>query len=313
MLNFEKIKESYDRIKPYINKTPILISSTISKSVGGEVYFKCENFQKIGAFKARGALNAVFSLDDSIKSVVTHSSGNHAAAIAYACKIKNIKSYIVMPSNTPEIKKEAVKNYGGEIIYCENTMKSREAAANRLVTETNGVLIHPFNDYNVMAGQGTIAIEIFEKLKDIDYILTPVSGGGLISGVAIAANYLSKKTKVIGVEPENVNDAYNSLILGSIQPQTQKETIADGLKANLGTLTFPILQKYVDIVLVSEKEIVQSMKIIFERLKIVIEPSSATVVAAVLFKKIDVQNKKVALVLSGGNIDLVNFDWGKLL
>ena len=218
-----------------------------------------------------------------------------------------------MPNNTPEIKKEAVKNYGGEIVYCENTMKSREAAANRLVTETNGVLIHPFNDYNVMAGQGTIAIEIFEKLKDIDYILTPVSGGGLISGVAVASNYLSKKTKVIGVEPENVNDAYNSLILGTIQPQTQKETIADGLKANLGTLTFPILQKYVDIVCVSEKEIVQSMKIIFERLKIVIEPSSATVVAAVLFKKIDVQNKKVALILSGGNIDLVNFDWGKLL
>ncbi len=312
MLTLQEIQNAHQRIKPFIHKTPVLTNQYLNKHFNTEIFFKCENFQKAGAFKARGAHHAVFSLTESEaqKGVVTHSSGNHAQALALAAKNRGIKAYIIMPSNAPEVKKNAVKDYGAEIIICEPTLKSREETCNQVARETGAQIIPPYNDVRIIAGQGTAALEFFEVVDDLDYILVPVGGGGLLSGSAIVAKSVSLKTKVIGVEPKGADDAYQSFKSGKLIPQTNPQTIADGLRTSLGDINFKYIQQYVDeIITVEESTIKNAMQLIWERMKIVIEPSSAVPLAALLEEKINIVNKKAGIIVSGGNIDLKNFHW----
>jgi len=305
----QNLLDTHKRIKPYIHNTPVLSSSLINEIAGAQLYFKCENFQKMGAFKMRGALNAVLQLSDEQKKfgVATHSSGNFAQALALAAKMQNIKAYIVMPENAPEVKKKAVKGYGGQIIECEANLDARETTLNKVVAETNATFLHPYNDYQVIQGQGTAAMELIEEYGDLDYIITPVGGGGLLSGTALAAYYFSPKTRVIAGEPLGADDAWQSLEKGELVPQTNPQTIADGLLTSLGDKTFPIIRDYVEkIVRVEEDEIVASMRLIWERMKLVVEPSSAVALAAILKEKEKYQAKKVGIILSGGNVDLGN-------
>lgn len=298
------------RIAPYIHQTPVLTSRFLNKLTGAELYFKCENFQRIGAFKMRGAVNAVLQLTDEQKSrgVVTHSSGNFAQALALAAQIAGVKAYIVMPSNAPNVKKEAVKGYGGSVIESEPTVVSREATAKKIEDEKGAVFIHPYNDNHVITGQGTACMELLQQHPDIEAVITPVGGGGLISGTALAAHYFSNKCPVYGGEPEQVNDAYRSMISGKIENNATTNTIADGLRTTLGTLTFPVIQHYVkEIITVSEQEIIQAMRLIWERMKIIVEPSSAVALAAVIKQKEQFKNKKTGIILSGGNVELTNF------
>lgn len=304
------IREAFQRIKPYIHKTPVLTNSALNEMTGGRLFFKCENFQKVGAFKFRGASNTIFSLTDeeAKNGVVTHSSGNHAAALALAAKKRGITAYIVMPSTAPKVKIAAVKNYGGLITFCEPTLKSRESTAQKIIDETGALMIHPFNDYRIIAGQGTAALELMEEIPDLDIILAPVGGGGLLSGTAIVAKSLNPKIKVIAGEPKNADDAFRSKQAGHIIPSTDPKTIADGLKTSLGDKTFPIIRDFVDdIALATEEEIINAMRLIFERMKIIIEPSSAVPAAVVFSKKVDVKNKKVGIIFSGGNVDFSSF------
>ncbi len=304
------IREAHQRIKPYIHKTPVLTNSALNELTGSQLFFKCENFQKVGAFKFRGASNTIFSLTDeeAQNGVVTHSSGNHAAALALAAKKRGITAYIVMPSTAPKVKIAAVKNYGGIITFCEPTLKSRESTAQKIIDETGALMIHPFNDYRIIAGQGTAALELMEDVPDLDIILAPVGGGGLLSGTAIAAKSLNPKIKVFAGEPKNADDAYRSKQAGHIIPSTDPNTIADGLKTSLGDKTFPIIRDFVDeIALATEAEIIDAMRLIFERMKIIVEPSSAVPAAVVFSKKVDVKNKKVGIIFSGGNVDFCSF------
>jgi len=302
-----EIREAAERIKPYAHRTPVLTNESLNQRVGAQVYLKCENFQKVGAFKLRGACNAVFSLSDkeAARGVSTHSSGNHAQALALAAKLRGIPAYIVMPSNAPQVKKDAVAGYGGQITFCVPTLEARESTLAKIAGETGSTIIHPYDNERVIAGQGTAALELLEKVPDLDVIIAPVGGGGLLSGTSIAATEPKKRIRVIAGEPEMADDAYRSMKEGKIIPSANPETIADGLLTSLGKLTFPIIQQRVEqIVTVSEAGIIESMKFIWERAKIVIEPSAAVAVAVLWEKKIDLSGLKVGIILSGGNVDL---------
>lgn len=299
--------EAHERIKPYIHHTPVLTSHLIDEISGAQLYFKCENFQKMGAFKMRGATNAMMLLskEKQQKGVVTHSSGNFAQAVSLAAKNLGIKAYIVMPSNAPQVKKDAVKGYGGNIIECEPTIEAREQTAKEIEIKEGATFIHPSNDIDVIVGQGTACKELLQDQPNLEYVFTPVGGGGLIAGTALAAHYFGKNCKAIGGEPSAADDAYRSLQSGTIETNETADTIADGLRTHLGDQNFPIIQKYVDrIIRVEEKEIVGAMRLIWERLKIIVEPSSAVALAAVLKEKDTFRNKKTGVILSGGNVDL---------
>jgi threonine dehydratase len=280
--------------------------------VGGEIYFKCENFQKAGAFKSRGATNAVFSLDEKevAHGVATHSSGNHAAALALAAKSRGVNAYVVMPENAPQVKKDAVAGYGAEIFFCTPTLRAREETLAKVVDETGAVAIHPYNDFLIIAGQATAALELLEDISDLDVIMTPIGGGGLTSGTALSVKFTSPHTKVIAAEPQGADDAYRSLRSGRLIPSEDPKTIADGLLTSLGDKTFPIVKDFVDdIVTVTEEGIIEAMRCIWERMKIVVEPSAAVPLGALLTHRLNVSGKRVGIILSGGNVDLDRLPW----
>jgi threonine dehydratase len=299
-------------LKPYIHRTPVLTSRSVDALCEAQLFFKCENFQKAGAFKIRGATNAIFSLDeDQVRNgVATHSSGNHAAAVALAARWRGIAATVVMPKNSAAVKINAVRGYGAAIELCEPTLKAREEGLARVVQSSGAVFIPPYNDYHIIAGQGTVAMELLQESTGLDYILVPVGGGGLLSGSAIATSALSPSTRVIGAEPENADDAYRSFHAGRIIPVTAANTIADGLRTSLGTLTFPIIKKRVfDILTVSEEAIIIAMRTIWERMKIIVEPSAVVPLGAILTHKSIFTDKKVGIILSGGNVDLERVPW----
>lgn len=309
---FKDVKKAHKRISPHTHHTPVLTSSNLNKILDAEIFFKCENFQKTGSFKIRGASNAIYSLsdDDAAKGVCTHSSGNHAQALAYAAHTRKIKAAIVMPENAPAVKKNAVAGYGGDIRFCEPTLQAREAACNEIIEETGAVFIPPFNDLRIIAGQGTAALELLTDYSELDIILAPVGGGGLLGGTSIAAKDMDPKIQIIGTEPEMANDAYLSFKKGKIVPVENPKTIADGLKTSLGDLTFAAISENVyDIVTVSEQSIIEAMRYVWERMKIIIEPSSAVPVAALLSGKIEVKDKRIGVILSGGNVDFDHLPW----
>jgi threonine dehydratase len=295
------------RIQSFIHNTPVLRSQLINEIVKADISFKCENFQKMGAFKIRGALNAIMQLSEKQKEngVVTHSSGNFAQAVSLAAKNLGVKAYIVMPSSAPKVKQEAVLGYDGMITICEPTLEAREEIFLKIQQETGATFIHPSNDLNVIVGNSIACLELLEIQNDLDIIVTPVGGGGLLAGTAIAAHFFGNNCKVIGAEPFEADDAYRSLISGKIETNTSTNTIADGLKTQLGNHNFPIIQKHVQsIIRVTEDEIIDAMKLVYERMKIIIEPSSAAAIAAVIREKEKFQNKKVGIIISGGNVDL---------
>ncbi|MES2731142.1 MAG: pyridoxal-phosphate dependent enzyme [Bacteroidota bacterium] len=305
--SLQAILETAERIAPFIHRTPVLTNRSINDLTGADIFFKCENFQRVGAFKARGAMNAVLSLSSEERSrgVATHSSGNHAQAIALAARENGIKAYIVMPENAPAVKKKAVLGYGAEISFCPPTLEDRESTVAEVVARTGAVLIHPFNNYRVIAGQATAAKELLEEVKDLAVVLAPVGGGGLISGVALCVHYLSPTTVVIAAEPAGADDAWRSLQAGVIHPALHIKTIADGLMATVGDKTFPLIQQYVkEVITVTDEQIVDAMRLIWERMKIIIEPSSAVPLAALMKEKEKFQSKRVGIILTGGNVDL---------
>ncbi|HEX8060880.1 MAG TPA: pyridoxal-phosphate dependent enzyme [Cyclobacteriaceae bacterium] len=302
----EDIVAAHERIRSYVHRTPVLTSRSIDELSGVQLFFKAENFQKIGAFKARGAMNAALSLPnaDLSKGLATHSSGNHAQALARAAKILKTSSYIVMPRTAPEIKKKGVRAFGGEIFECEPTLEARETMLADVIRKTGATEIHPFNNYDVVAGQATAAKELFEDVQDLKVIMTPVGGGGLLSGTALATKYFSPNTVVIAGEPEGADDTYRSMKSGKIET-SQANSVADGLLTSLGDKTFPLIRDLVkEVIVVSDKEIVQAMQMIWERLKIIVEPSCAVPFAAVLKQKNKFKGQKVGIILSGGNVDL---------
>jgi len=307
--SFRDIESAHQRIKSYIHNTPVLTSASINKLVESDLYFKCENFQKAGAFKFRGATNAVQSLSEEManKGVATHSSGNHAGALALAARTRNIKCHIVMPENALPVKVNAVRSYGANITFCKPTLKSREQILEKVVNKTGAVFIHPYNCFEVICGQGTAAKELIEKVHSLQYILTPVGGGGMLSGTAIAVKAMNPRISVIGAEPLNADDAYRSFKSGRLIPSENPLTIADGLLTSLGDHTFEIIRKKVDdIITVKEKSIIQAMRIIWERMKIIIEPSASVAMAAILENKKMFRNKKTGIIITGGNVDLNN-------
>lgn len=302
------LKQCHTMIAPYIHCTPVLTSTMLNEISGAELFFKCENFQRMGAFKMRGAMHAVLQLNDEQKrkGVITHSSGNFAQALSLAAKAVGIKATIVMPNNAPAVKKEAVKGYGGIIAESEPTAIARELLAEEIVKETGATFIHPSNDLNVIIGQGTAAMELIEDVPGLENIVTPVGGGGLIGGTALAAHYFGNAVKVYGGEPAAMDDAYRSLHSGKIENnEPSATTIADGLRTNLGDINFPIIKNYVkEIILVEETEIIAALNLIWERMKIVVEPSSAVALAAVLKRKDLFANTKTGIIISGGNVDI---------
>lgn len=311
-LTLDDIHLAARRIQPYIHRTPVLTGESLNQKVGARVFIKCENFQKVGAFKFRGASNAVWSLTDeeAARGVATHSSGNHAQALALAAKMRGIPAYIVMPENAPQVKKNAVAGYGGKITFCEATLEARESTMERIRLDTGASMIHPYNNEKVIAGQGTAALELLEDVPDLDVIIAPVGGGGLLSGTAIAATETKKGIRVIAAEPEMADDAYRSMKAGKIIPSANPKTVADGLLTSLGALTFPIIQARVErIVAVSETGIIEAMRFVWERVKIVIEPSAATVIAVLWERKVDLGGLNVGVILSGGNVDLEKLPW----
>jgi threonine dehydratase len=311
-LDLATIRIAHDRIRPHIHRTPVLTSSRLDAASGASLFFKCENFQKVGAFKARGATNAVFALDEETarRGVATHSSGNHAAALSRAAKLRGIAAYIVMPSNSAKVKVRAVEGYGGQIVFCEPNQQAREEACARVIAETGATLIHPFENEDVMAGQGTISIELLEDVPDLELLLCPVGGGGVLCGTAIAAKSLRPGIKVIAVEPAGADDAAQSFKRHQLVHQEQKNTIADGLRTDLGAANFELVRRYVDdIVTVSDEAIVAAMRAIWETMKVVVEPSGAVPYAAVLEGRVDLRGKRVGLVLTGGNVDLDALPW----
>jgi len=308
------IRESAKRIKPFIHKTPVLTCKTFNDMFGGEIYFKCENFQKIGAFKIRGATNAVFSLSEKeIKQgVATHSSGNHAQALALAARSRGIPAWVVMPENSKKVKIEAVKNYGANIILCKPTLADREKTLGKVIEDTGAVFIHPYNNMKVIEGQATAVLEFLEETGTLDIIMTPVGGGGLLSGTALCTYYLSPSTTVTGTEPALADDAFRSFRDSVIYPPNPPLSVADGLLTSLGENTFRIIKQYVhNIVTVSEESIISSMKLLWERMKIIVEPSSSVPFAAIIEKKVDIKGKKAGIILSGGNVDLNHLPWMK--
>jgi len=311
--DFNQIRAARERIAPHIHRTPVVTSGSLDALAGARLYFKCENLQRSGSFKMRGAANAVFSLSEqeAVRGVVTHSSGNHAAALALAARRRGIRAWIVMPSDAPQIKRRAVEAFGGEIVFCEPTLAAREAAAAELARSTGAVLVHPYDDDRVIAGQATAAIEIIEDIPDLDFVLAPISGGGLLSGTALAAKHLLPAVCVVGCEPRNADDAARSLAAGKIEPAATSRTMADGLRAALAPRTFAILRCTVDrVALVSEEEIVSAMRLLWERLKMIVEPSGAVAAAPALFRQIGAEGKKIGIILSGGNLDLDSLPFG---
>jgi len=311
-VTIEDIRQAAARIKPHIHRTPVLTNESLNQQVGAQVYLKCENFQKVGAFKFRGACNAVFSLTDeeAQRGVVTHSSGNHAQALALAARMRGIPAYIVMPSNAPQVKKNAVAAYGGQITFCEPTLAARESTMERIRLDTGATVVHPYNDERVIAGQGTAALELLEDVPNLDVILAPVGGGGLLSGTSIAAAETKKGIRVIAGEPEMADDAFRSMQAGEIIPSVDPKTVADGLLTSLGTLTFPIIRERVEqIVTVSEAGIITAMKYVWERAKIIIEPSAAVPLGVLWEKKVELNGLRIGVILSGGNVDLEKLPW----
>jgi threonine dehydratase len=310
----DQLIATHDRIRPFIHHTPVLTSTLINEMVGAELYFKCENFQKMGAFKMRGATNAILQLSEEKRSrgVVTHSSGNHGQALALAARSLGVKAFIVMPSNAPQVKKDAVSSYGGIIIECEATLEARDAAAAKIASDSDATFIHPSNDLEVILGQGTSAKELLEEYPNLNAIFAPVGGGGLIAGTALAAEYFGADCKVYGGEPVEADDAYRSLKSGKIETNARANTIADGLRTNLGDQNFPIIQRGVErIILVSEQEIIDAMRLIWTRLKIVCEASCAVPLAALIKVKEELQGQKVGIIITGGNVELDHLPFGK--
>ena len=310
-LDLSAIRTAHERIRPYVTRTPVLTSSRLDEAIGALLFFKCENFQKIGAFKARGATNAVFALDDATAKhgVATHSSGNHGTALARAAKLRGIPAHIVMPKNSAKVKVRAVESYGAHIVFCEPTQDAREAACADVIAKTGATLIHSFENEDVMAGQGTAAVELLEDV-DVDLVICPIGGGGLLCGTAVAAKSIRPKIKVIAAEPANADDAAQSFHAKKRMVTEKKFTIADGLRTNVGERNFPIIQRYVDdVVTVSEDSIVTAMRTIWETMKIIIEPSAAVPYAAIAERKIDIAGKRVGIILSGGNVDLDALPW----
>lgn len=308
----ESILAAAERIAPFIHRTPVLESAFFNEMTGAKLFFKCENFQKAGAFKSRGAVNAVFSLGnaDLKNGVSTHSSGNHAQALARAAKIAGTKAFIVMPWNAPDVKVAAVKQYGGEVIFCEPTLEARETSLQNVIDKTGSVMVHPYNDMQVITGQATACMELLEQIPGLDLVLCPVGGGGLLSGTASSIHYFSPDTRLIACEPAGADDAMRSFKAGHIVPSIQPKTIADGLHTSLGSLTFPIISHFVeDILTVEDQEIILAMKLVWERMKIIIEPSSAVPVAVALANKAKIKDLKVGIIISGGNVDLNQLPW----
>lgn len=310
--SLREIKIAHERIRKYIHNTAILSSQLINQICDANIFFKCENFQKVGAFKMRGATNAIFSLseEDANKGVATHSSGNHAQALALAAKRRGIKSYVVMPKNSPQVKVNAVRDYGAKITFCEPNLQARENGLKKIIGKTGATFIHPYDNFDVICGQGTAALEILEKIPSPDMILAPVGGGGLLSGTAIATSSISSNTKIIAAEPAAADDAFRSFKSGKLIPQTDPQTIADGLLTSLSDLTFQIIQNYVDEILrVKEENIIKAMQLIWERMKIIVEPSAAVPLGAILENSKFFAGKKIVIILSGGNVDLEELHW----
>ncbi len=308
----QAIREAHARIRDKIHRTPVMTSEVLDGLAGNRLFFKCENLQKVGAFKARGATNAVFLLTDAeaAKGVVTHSSGNHAAALARAARLRGIPAYIVMPSNSPQAKQAAVRRYGGDVVLCEPTLAARESTARQVMERTGAVFIHPYDDLRVMAGQGTTAIELLEDVPGLDVILCPVGGGGQLSGIAVAAKDIKPAVRVIGVEPAGADDAARSLKAGHIIPMLEPRTIADGLKTSLGQRPFAEIKRLVDdIVTVREEAIVQAMRQIWEVMKLLVEPSGAVSYAAIVDGRLPASGASIGIILSGGNLDLNHLPW----
>ena len=301
-----------ERIAPYIHQTPVMHSQLINEYLEAEIFFKCENFQRAGAFKMRGATNAILTLtkDELQHGVATHSSGNHAAALSLAARNIGVKAYIVMPSDSSNAKVDAVRQYGGIITFCEPNVKAREEMLTKVVAETNATEIHPYNNVRIIAGQATAAKELIEHCEKLDIIMAPVGGGGLLSGTALSTAYFSPGTIVIAAEPANADDAWRSFNAGSIQPVSPLHTIADGLRTSLGSITFPIIREYVkEIITVDESLILEAMRLIWTRMKIIVEPSSAVPLAAIMKQKSFFKGKKIGIILSGGNVDLDHLPW----
>lgn len=308
----DQIREAHTRIGDYAHRTPVLTSRQTDLRTGGSCFFKCENFQKVGAFKFRGAANTIFSLTDeqAEKGVATHSSGNHAQAVSLAAQKRGIPAHIVMPENAPQVKKRAVAEYGGQITECPPTLADRESTLEHVVKQTGATFIHPYNDSRIMAGQGTAVLELLDEVPDLDLVLAPVGGGGLLSGTAIAAKSVNGSIRVIGTEPAQADDAYRSFKSGKLIPVTSPNTVADGLRTSLGSLTFKAIRQHVDdIVTVSEKGIIEAMRFIWERLKIIVEPSSAVPLAAIFEGAIDITGINTGVILTGGNVDLNRLPW----
>lgn len=302
-----QIEAAHNRIKPYIHNTPILTSQSINEMVGAELFFKCENFQKIGAFKMRGATNAILQLSETEKKngVVTHSSGNHAQAVALAAKLNKLQAYIVMPETAPKVKVAAVEEYGGIISFCEANPQARDKAAQKIIEQTGATFIHPFDNEKVILGQASCAKEILEKIPQLNTLICPVGGGGLLAGTILSANHFGKNIQVYAGEPEGADDAYRSIKNRQLEKNSSVNTIADGLLTHLGELNFSIIKDGVrEILLVNDNEIKAAMKIIWERMKIIIEPSCAVPFAAILKEKEKFKNKKIGVILTGGNVDL---------
>ena len=310
--DFDAIRQAADRIRPYAHRTPVLTCASLDHMVHAQLFFKSENLQRAGAFKFRGACNAVFSLseEEASRGVATHSSGNHGAALALAAQMRGIEAVVVMPRNAPRVKRAAVAGYGASIVYCEPTEQARQETLAQVIEETRAVFVHSYNDPLIIAGQGTAALELLEEVSGLDVVMAPVGGGGLVSGTALAVSGLSPQTRVIGAEPEGADDAYRSLQEGRIIPSVNPRTVADGLLMSLRDLTFSIIRAHVEqIVTVSEEEIIAAMRHVWERMKIIIEPSAAVPVGALFERKIDLRGLRIGVILSGGNVDLDKLPW----
>ncbi|MEM9822336.1 MAG: pyridoxal-phosphate dependent enzyme [Bacteroidota bacterium] len=303
----EDIQQAHQAIAPFIHRTPVLTSQFFDQKTGAQIFFKCENFQKVGAFKMRGACCAVLAMTaaEKAKGITTHSSGNHGQAVARSAQIQGIKAYIVMPKNAPQIKVDAVRSYGAEVIFCHSSQEGREEKLAEVVAQTGATFVHPYNNYNVIAGQATAAKELLEEIPDLDILMSPVGGGGLASGSALMTHYADGKVRMIGSEPKGADDAFRSLQSGQMQKNEQVNTIADGLRTNIKEKTFGILKEHAErIITVSDEEIVVAMRMVWERMKIIIEPSCSVPVAAVLQQPELFHNQKIGIILTGGNVDL---------
>ena len=312
MIELSEIRKARSRIKPFIHRTPVLTSSSLNNVIDSELYFKCENFQKSGSFKIRGAANTVLQLNSQEleKGVVTASSGNHGAALSMVVSRLGISSIVVMPNNTPKVKVDNVIRNGGKVVWCEPNQVSREKILDDIIKQTNSILVHPYNDKRIIEGQGTVTLEFLEQCPDLEIIISPVSGGGLLSGTICSVKNLNKTIKIYGAEPKEADDTFRSIKSGTIQVNQSTNTICDGLRAQIGTITFPIIKDNVEgILTIEEQDVIDSMKLIWETMKIIVEPSCAITLAAILKNKRIFQGKKVGLIISGGNVDLKNLPW----